>query len=188
MPGGSCSTGERDAAGSSELADPDLHLKNISSSNSGVTVTNTSPNLSTTSSGLSTGSSNISGSTGKDSISSSCGVGSDACTINSSEPDFPHTALAQLDEMIHRQRWVVPVLPECELEILLDASIALASKGLDTRSEACQRFFREGLTLSFTKILTDEAVSSWKFEIHVSILYKWLTYLYPYRRYVEVDY
>ena len=40
---------------------------------------------------------------------------------------------------------------------------------LDTRSEACQRFFREGLTISFTKILTDEAVSGWKYEIHVSV-------------------
>lgn len=45
------------------------------------------------------------------------------------EPDFPHAALARLDEMIHRQRWVVPVLPECELEMLLDASISLCSKG-----------------------------------------------------------
>lgn len=40
--------------------------------------------------------------------------------------------------------------------------------GLDVKSEACQRFFRDGLTISFTKILTDEAVSGWKFEIHVS--------------------
>ena len=38
------------------------------------------------------------------------------------------------------------------------------------RSEPCQRFFRDGLTTSFTKILTDEAVSGWKFEIHVSDL------------------
>lgn len=38
------------------------------------------------------------------------------------------------------------------------------------RCEACQRFFRDGLTISFTKILTDEAVSGWKFEIHVSLL------------------
>lgn len=44
--------------------------------------------------------------------------------------------------------------------------------GIDTRSEACQRFFREGLTISFTKILTDEAVNSWKFEIHVSTVRK----------------
>ena len=38
--------------------------------------------------------------------------------------------------------------------------------GLDVHSEACQRFFREGLTISFTKILTDDAVNSWKFNIH----------------------
>lgn len=86
------------------------------------------------------------------------------------EPDFPLDALARLDEMIHRQRWVVPVLPKCELEVLLEASIDLCQKGLDTRSEACQRFFREGLTISFTKILTDEAVNSWKYEIHRCIL------------------
>ncbi|XP_064082430.1 probable ubiquitin carboxyl-terminal hydrolase FAF-X isoform X2 [Macrobrachium nipponense] len=90
--------------------------------------------------------------------------------IAGGEPDFPLAALARLDEMIHRQRWVVPVLPKCELEILLEASIDLCTRGLDTRSEACQRFFREGLTISFTKILTDEAVNSWKFEIHRCIL------------------
>jgi ubiquitin carboxyl-terminal hydrolase 9/24 len=38
--------------------------------------------------------------------------------------------------------------------------------GLDVHCEACQRFFREGLTISFTKILTDDAVNSWKFNIH----------------------
>lgn len=43
--------------------------------------------------------------------------------------------------------------------------------GLDVKSEACQRFFRDGLTISFTKILTDEAVSGWKFEIHVSLAF-----------------
>ena len=42
------------------------------------------------------------------------------------------------------------------------------SIGLDTRSEACQRFFKDGLTTSFHKILNDEAVSGWKYEIHVS--------------------
>jgi len=73
--------------------------------------------------------------------------------------------------MISRTRWVVPVcVPKCELEIRLDTSINLCKRGLDTRSEACQQFFQEGLTKSFTKILTDEAVSSWKFEIHRCIL------------------
>lgn len=44
------------------------------------------------------------------------------------EPDFPHTELAKLDEMINRPRWVVPVLPKGELEVLLDASIDLCKK------------------------------------------------------------
>ncbi|XP_025080256.1 LOW QUALITY PROTEIN: probable ubiquitin carboxyl-terminal hydrolase FAF-X [Pomacea canaliculata] len=86
------------------------------------------------------------------------------------EPEFPHVELARLDEMINRPRWVVPVLPKGELELLLEASIKLCKEGLDIRSEACQRFFREGLTISFTKILTDEAVSGWKYEIHKCIL------------------
>nr|DBA34073.1 TPA: hypothetical protein GDO54_001675 [Pyxicephalus adspersus] len=67
-------------------------------------------------------------------------------------------------------RWVVPVLPKGELEVLLEAAIDLSKKGLDVKSEACQRFFRDGLTISFTKILTDEAVSGWKFEIHRCII------------------
>lgn len=40
-----------------------------------------------------------------------------------SEPDFPHAKLATLDEKISSPRWVVPVLPEQELECLLQASI-----------------------------------------------------------------
>nr|CAD7574966.1 unnamed protein product [Timema californicum] len=82
------------------------------------------------------------------------------------EPSFPHNKLAMLEEKISSPRWVVPVLPEQELEVLLQASIELCRKGLDVHSEACQRFFREGLTVSFTKILTDDAVNSWKYNIH----------------------
>ncbi|XP_022918953.1 ubiquitin carboxyl-terminal hydrolase 9X [Onthophagus taurus] len=85
------------------------------------------------------------------------------------EPDFPHDKLQTLDEKISNVRWVVPVLPDQELECLLKASIELSRRGLDTRSEACQRFFQEGLTISFTKILTDDAVSSWKPNIHACI-------------------
>ncbi|KAF5307812.1 hypothetical protein FQR65_LT06684 [Abscondita terminalis] len=88
---------------------------------------------------------------------------------DSIEPEFPLDKLASLDEKISNLRWVVPVLPDQELECLLNASIELARKGLDTRSEACQRFFRDGLTISFTKILTDDAVSSWKSNIHSCI-------------------
>lgn len=72
------------------------------------------------------------------------------------------------------------MLPDSELEVLLEASIDLAKRGMDTRSEACQRFFREGLTLSFTKILTDEAVNSWKFEIQVSCSFSALIYYSPF--------
>ncbi|EPY73706.1 putative ubiquitin carboxyl-terminal hydrolase FAF-X isoform 1 [Camelus ferus] len=77
--------------------------------------------------------------------------------LEDEEPAFPHTDLAKLDDMINRPRWVVPVLPKGELEVLLEAAIDLSKKGLDVKSEACQRFFRDGLTISFTKILTDEA-------------------------------
>lgn len=83
---------------------------------------------------------------------------------------FPLADMARLDEMISNPRWVVPVLPGGHLETLLAASIDLAKKDLDEKCEPCQRFYREGLTISFTKILTDDAVSSWKPEIHKAIL------------------
>ena len=45
------------------------------------------------------------------------------------EVEFPHAELARLDEMINRPRWVVPVLHNGELEVLLDASVALCKRG-----------------------------------------------------------
>lgn len=45
------------------------------------------------------------------------------------EPDFPHEKLAELDTKISSPRWVVPVLPDQELECLLLASIDLCKKG-----------------------------------------------------------
>ncbi|XP_010884632.2 probable ubiquitin carboxyl-terminal hydrolase FAF-X isoform X3 [Esox lucius] len=98
------------------------------------------------------------------------GQGDSTPALEEEEPAFPHTDLAKLDDMINRPRWVVPVLPKGELEVLLEAAIELCKKGLDVKCEACQRFFRDGLTISFTKILTDEAVSGWKFEIHRCII------------------
>jgi len=83
---------------------------------------------------------------------------------------FPTAELARLDDMISNPRWVVPVLPGGQLEVLLDSTIELATRGLDSKVEPCQRFVRDGLTISFTKILTDDAVSSWKPEIHKCIL------------------
>jgi hypothetical protein len=83
---------------------------------------------------------------------------------------FPIAELARLDDMISNPRWVVPVLPGGQLEVLLDATIELAKRDLDTKVEPCQKFMRDGLTISFNKILTDDAVSSWKPEIHKCIL------------------
>ncbi|KAI5714812.1 hypothetical protein M8J77_005865 [Diaphorina citri] len=88
----------------------------------------------------------------------SCGPG---CTCK-----FPVEKLAILDSKISSSRWVVPVLPEQELECLIKAAIELCKTNSDVDSEPCQRFFREGLSISFTKILTDDAVHSWKYNIH----------------------
>ncbi|XP_071799117.1 ubiquitin carboxyl-terminal hydrolase 9X-like isoform X1 [Asterias amurensis] len=98
------------------------------------------------------------------------GSGDSDVEVDLEEPEFPLEELNRLDDMINKPRWVVPVLPKGELEVLLESSINLCKKGADVRSEACQRFFRDGLTTSFTKILTDEAVSGWKFEIHRCIM------------------
>lgn len=45
------------------------------------------------------------------------------------EVAFPSAELSKLDEMINRPRWVVPVLPKGELEVLLEASIKLSRAG-----------------------------------------------------------
>ena len=83
---------------------------------------------------------------------------------------FPVQKLNKLDELINNPRWVIPVLPKAELEVLLEASIELAEAGIDHKSVECQRFYKDGLVHSFTKIMTDEAVSSWRLDIHKCIL------------------
>ena len=65
---------------------------------------------------------------------------------------FPIAKLQKLDELISNPRWVIPVLPKGELEVLLEASIRLSRAGFDTKCEPCQRFYREGLLTSFTKV------------------------------------
>ena len=45
------------------------------------------------------------------------------------EPEFPVAELARLEEMISRPRWVIPVLPGGELEVLLNAAIDLCKQG-----------------------------------------------------------
>ncbi|CAD6996454.1 unnamed protein product [Ceratitis capitata] len=71
---------------------------------------------------------------------------------------FPTLKLRSLTQKISNPRWVVPVLPEQELE------------GVDHDCEPCVEFYRNALTTSFSKILTDEAVNSWKYNIHHCIL------------------
>ena len=44
----------------------------------------------------------------------------------------------------------------------------LLHQGLDGKSEPCQRFFRDGLTLSFVRVLDDDAVNVWNPDIQVS--------------------
>ncbi|KTF96885.1 hypothetical protein cypCar_00000747, partial [Cyprinus carpio] len=56
------------------------------------------------------------------------GQGGSPTPLEEEEPAFPHTELAKLDDMINRPRWVVPVLPKGELEVLLEAAIDLCKK------------------------------------------------------------
>ena len=83
---------------------------------------------------------------------------------------FPVAKLQKLEELINNIRWVIPVLPKGELEVLLETSINLAKAKVDKKCEPCMRFYREGLLVSFTRIMTDEAVSSWRPDIHKCIL------------------
>ena len=41
--------------------------------------------------------------------------------------------------------------------------------GTDDKSEPCQRFFREGLMTSFTKVMLDDAVINWREDVQVSL-------------------
>ena len=49
--------------------------------------------------------------------------------------------------------------------------ILLLSPGEDDDNEACQKFYSDGLTNSFTKILTDTAINGWMSDIQVSKTY-----------------
>jgi ubiquitin carboxyl-terminal hydrolase 9/24 len=99
---------------------------------------------------------------------------------------FPLNDLIKLEEQLNQTRWVVPVLPDGELIKCLRAAVRLAAQSnsleiiffksivsfileLDTKSDLCQRFIRDSLVNSFTKVLCDEAVQTWKHEIFVRI-------------------
>lgn len=91
------------------------------------------------------------------------------------ELTFPVNKLVNLEEKIHSQRWIVPVLPDQELVSLLNVSIAFCKKGLDVNNESCDKFYRDALVLSFTRILTDDAVNSWKTNIQLCIMSNCMT-------------
>nr|CAH8876530.1 unnamed protein product [Trichobilharzia regenti] len=74
---------------------------------------------------------------------------------------FPVHALTNLNSLLSRPQWQVPVLPESQLEIVLMASINMAKNGEDVFSEDCLRFYSNGLIISFQKIFQDDAVSRW---------------------------
>ncbi|XP_016979798.1 probable ubiquitin carboxyl-terminal hydrolase FAF isoform X5 [Drosophila rhopaloa] len=110
-----------------------------------------------------------------DDVAGSSTAGSVDSTVTLVPPEklissFPTTKLRSLSQKISNPRWVVPVLPEQELEVLLNAAIELTQAGVDHDCEPCVEFYRNGLSTSFAKILTDEAVNSWKFNIHHCIL------------------
>lgn len=84
--------------------------------------------------------------------------------------NFPVQKLQSLNAKINSPRWVVPVLPDQELETLLNYALKLTLAGVDHECEPCVKFYRDEMTTSFIKILNDEAVSSWKINIHNNIL------------------
>ena len=97
-----------------------------------------------------------------------------------SESDFPLQALKECErQVLNRNKWVVPVLPGGELEILMKAAIKLAKEGRDEENELCRRFYKDAMTTSYWKILFDEASVNWKPEIHVSLKCTMSRYFYP---------
>jgi len=53
----------------------------------------------------------------------------DIAVESETDPEFPDHDLNELEKKITATRWVVPVLPEQELEKLLIVSIKLARRG-----------------------------------------------------------
>lgn len=82
------------------------------------------------------------GETKDDSSAAPCSCGSSKFSADNEypvykeNPTFPHNQLASLEDKINHPRWVIPVLPEQELEILLDAAIELCRTGRFTKSSS----------------------------------------------------
>lgn len=74
---------------------------------------------------------------------------SSSLLLPNGEVAFPLTELSKLDEMINRPRWVVPVLPKGELEVLLEASIKLCRAGMSSCICFCPERDKSFMRLGF---------------------------------------
>ena len=52
-----------------------------------------------------------------------------SANVEDEEPEFPVKTLAELDEMVTRAKWVVPVQPGAQLETLMRSAIELCRQG-----------------------------------------------------------
>lgn len=57
-------------------------------------------------------------------------AGGKASETSVDEPDFPVKELYELEALVNKTKWVVPVMPGQQLEVLLRASTALAKQGM----------------------------------------------------------
>ncbi|VDO45883.1 unnamed protein product [Onchocerca flexuosa] len=88
--------------------------------------------------------------------------------------ELPSGMLSRLFDQLHRTRWVVPVLPNQELEGLMEVAIVLIKReamfksivGTDKTSKFFEGFLEKGLQVAFDKLMNDEAMKDWKIEIH----------------------
>ncbi|EJW80321.1 hypothetical protein WUBG_08770, partial [Wuchereria bancrofti] len=80
--------------------------------------------------------------------------------------ELPSGMLTRLFDQLHRARWVVPVLPNQELEGLMEVAIVLIKRGTDRTSKFFEGFLEKGLEVAFDKLMNDEAMKDWKIEIH----------------------
>ncbi|XP_045490047.1 probable ubiquitin carboxyl-terminal hydrolase FAF-Y isoform X3 [Pieris rapae] len=81
------------------------------------------------------------------------------------EISFPLRKLRNLEEKVSSSHCDVPLLLKQELDSLLIAATELAAKGEDVNNPGCQRFYNDALPLSFTKILTDDTISTWNINV-----------------------
>ena len=56
-------------------------------------------------------------------------ISGDGENVADPELPFPVAQLEELEEMVSKPKWVVPVQPEAQLEVCLRAAIVLARKG-----------------------------------------------------------